>query len=194
MVAAFLAQGNYEANFGGQFTRDGEVERKNDLLIDIQLTAADLRLNHKPLELKDRNYERALIEFLSRRRAERLAEIIAMITKPLTRTEVALSDRTMLALFGWLFKEPAYAMASVKTVIWQIKRKMLRMGIKEPLFTVLYGKQKGGKSSFWRLLFLLIRDLTKNVDVSELVTRRNLTSTPISSSTRTRWRKRSAPA
>ena len=169
MVAAFLAQGNYQANFGGQFTRDGEVVPKNDLLIDIQLTAADLRLNHKPLELKDRNYERALIEFLSRRRAERLAEIIAMITEPLTRTEVALSDSTMLALFGWLFKEPAYAMASVKTVIWQIKRKMLRMEIKEPLFTVLYGKQKGGKSSFWRLLFLLIRDLTKNVDVSELV-------------------------
>ncbi len=82
MVAAFLAQGNYEANFGGQFTRDGEVVPKNDLLIDIQLTAADLRLNHKPLELKDRNYERALIEFLSRRRAERLAEIIAMITDP----------------------------------------------------------------------------------------------------------------
>ncbi|MFI4959555.1 MAG: hypothetical protein ACHP7C_10410, partial [Lysobacterales bacterium] len=42
MVAAFLAQGNYQANFGGQFTRDGEGVPKNDLLIDIQLTAADL--------------------------------------------------------------------------------------------------------------------------------------------------------
>jgi predicted P-loop ATPase len=128
-----------------------------------------LRLNHKPLELKDKNYERALIEFLSHRRAERLAEVIAMITEPLSRAGVAQSDSTMLALFGWLFKDPAYALAAVKTVLWQIKRKMLRMEIKEPLFTVLYGKQKGGKSSFWRLLFTLIRDLTKTVDVSELV-------------------------
>ena len=165
MVAAFIAR-NYTANYACEFTDvDGNLKPRGDLLHDIQLTAADLRLTKKPLELKDRNFERALDEWCRAYRKRRVAQVLAVIENlSLDRDRVQV-EREMMELCMWFFREPAYAMASIQTVIWMVKRRMLNIPIAEPLMTVLYGKQRGGKWTFW-----VIADLCKGpVDVTALV-------------------------
>jgi hypothetical protein len=95
--------------------------------------------------------------------------VLAAIDDPLAAADREQIEREMLTVFGYYFKEPAYALASVQTVMWMIKCKMRDIDIPEPLFTVLYGKQRGGKSSFWCLVMAVIRDLRKTVDVAALV-------------------------
>lgn len=170
MVACFITHGGYTCNFACEFIDPaGKPQKREQLLRDIQLTAADLRLTKKPLELKDKNFERALQEFTDEVRHTRLNEVLAVIDEPLEPAEREAIQRDMLALFDHMFKEAAFALASVRTVLWMIKRKMRGMKIPEPLFTVLYGKQRGGKSSFWGLVFRVISDMCKTVGVDALV-------------------------
>jgi hypothetical protein len=170
MVSAFITHGQYRANYACEFIDPtGKLVKREDLLRDIQLTAADLRLTKKPLELRDKNFERALQEWCGLFRQTRLNDVLAMIDAPLNADDRTQIEREMLTISGYYFKEAAFALASVQTVMWEIKRKMRGIDIPEPLFTVLYGKQRGGKSSFWRLVTAIIRDMCKTVDVTALV-------------------------
>ncbi|MGD0108253.1 MAG: hypothetical protein ABSC06_30085 [Rhodopila sp.] len=82
-------------------------------------------------------------------RQTRLDDVLAVINAPLSTDDRAQIEREILTVCGYYFKEAAFALASVQTVMWEIKRKMRGIDIPEPLFTILYGKQRGGKSSFW---------------------------------------------
>ena len=172
LVRAFIEQGGYNTTYGGDFIGPDGLARTMDVVLrDIQLTASDLGLHRKPYELKDKNFERALTEWHLNMRETRLAEALALVNVPLDPIVQAAVMDNMMRVFGYFYKDPVdFALASVRNVVWQVKRRMLRLPVPEPLMTVLYGReQRGGKSTFWTFLKAAIRDMCKVMDVAALV-------------------------
>ncbi len=161
LVRAFIEQGGYNTTYGGDFIGPDGLARTMDVVLrDIQLTASDLGLHRKPYELKDKNFERALTEWHLNMRETRLAEALALVNVPLDPIVQAAVMDNMMRVFGYFYKDPVdFALASVRNVVWQVKRRMLRLPVPEPLMTVLYGReQPGGKSTFWTFLKAAIRE------------------------------------
>jgi Virulence-associated protein E-like domain len=148
---------------------DGHKQDIETVLRNIQLTAADLGLTKAPLDLRDKNFERALAELCDKRRAERKAAVWDQIS----RLSDGRAKESVQAKFTLMcqryFKQPAFAEAALKKVIWQVKAKMQGGYIKHHHAVILFGGQDTGKSWFWNMVSQPVRDLSKVIDVAELV-------------------------
>lgn len=175
-VKAFLASQGYQITFAGDFiTAKHELVGVDVLLPDIQLTAADLGLTRKPLELKDRNFARALAEAVENERKLRIATTWHRISQLSVDRDPVQMEKALLRLCSRYFKQPALAAAVLKKVVWQVKRKMQGMTIPEHHAVFLYGGQDTGKTTFWHFFKSVIADLCKGpVDVPALVSEAQL--------------------
>jgi hypothetical protein len=157
-------------DYGRTFTdADGNKQDIDTVLRNIQLTAADLGLTKAPLELRDKNFERALAELCDKRRAERKAAVweqISRLSDDRSKESVQTAFTRMCQRY---FKQPAFAEAALKKVMWQLKVKMQGGYIKHHHAVILFGGQDTGKSWFWNMVSQPVRDLSKVIDVAELV-------------------------
>lgn len=164
----------FTMDYGRHFTfvnDDGEVKEKDveALLIDLQLSAADYGLTKKPFELKDKNFERALVEQMIVRREQRVKEVWDQIEGFTDGRDAVTVNRKARRMFERFFKNPALAEAVVRKVVWQVKRKLAGLPVIWHHVVFLYSAQGTGKTAFWTYLRSVIGDMSRQVDVAELV-------------------------
>jgi hypothetical protein len=128
LVREFIEQGGYNTTTAATSSAPTVSPARWMWCCGYQLTASDLGLHRKPYELKDKNFERALTEWHLNMRETRLAEALALVNVPLDPiVQTAVMDN-MMRVFGYFYKDPVdFALASVRNVVWQVKRRMLRL-------------------------------------------------------------------
>jgi Virulence-associated protein E len=172
-VNARLGQLGYKMSFDSVFKKtDGTEVAIMQVENDLHLTASRLFLTPpRGKVLSGKNITRALEDFVAEAREDARQRVIANIAfDPDGQFQALANFRHTCGLY---FEEPDFALAALCKFIWQVKRKLAGLRIKEHHMIVLQGPQDGGKTTFINFLCRPICELKVDCDIDALLDDKN---------------------
>lgn len=169
-VDALMQKRGYAMAFDGAVTDpNGRPIGLTQVENSLHLTASRMLLTApRGKVLAGRNISRALVDWMAEARAAAKNRVI----REITAAEGFDADRA-LAEFNQIcnhyFREPDFASAVILKFIWQVKRKLAGLPIKQHHVIVLEGPQDAGKTTFIQYLCRPIQELTVSCDVPALL-------------------------
>jgi Virulence-associated protein E len=174
-VSLFMAHKEVTVTFGGDCIINGQAVLASAIEADILLTAeaAGYTLAKNRI-MSPTAIKLAFDEYLdeaSERRKREIMKKLMVCTDGRNPAQVLQTFREVVAERA--FKEPEFAMRALMKVIWQVKRKLLGLPIKQHHMIVLQGPTDTGKTAMSMLLLKAVKELSAISSADQVVDDRN---------------------
>lgn len=175
-VALLMARRGYSMSFDREF-RDTQGNRYTgeQVTLDAHLTAARLNLVKPRGDLLGAtNIDRALSQWALMQRAacvSRVCEELSKLPDDVDASDVAHDLQAMCEAY---FKEPHFANAALRKMVWQVKRMLLGLPVEQRHMIVFVGEQGAGKTTVQRWMTQPIADLRAEASLKDVLDERQM--------------------
>lgn len=174
-VALAMHRLGYDMTYDRKFVRRGVVLTQGAVVNDLHLTAGDLCMVKPHGDLLSTSLiDRAIDEWCSNRKEERRQIVRDRLEQPMTQKEIDAVNIAFQQYCTFFLKEPDFGEACYRKAIWQIKRKLFDLPVKQVHFFVMIGAQNAGKTWTSRAMFAAIEELVAECSLQDALDDRQM--------------------